>query len=98
MPFPIYRQIFHPKNMDAGSIPGLRLRWNKNEQFSVENLFVCECKNSEELTKYFTYGLKNRVSSAHKLNMKSSRSHSILTIRVESFSNLNPTHLLCSKI
>ena len=30
--------------------------------------------------------------------MQSSRSHSILTIRLESFANDNPTHSLVSKI
>ena len=30
--------------------------------------------------------------------MSSSRSHSILTIRLESFSHKNPTHILSSKI
>ena len=48
--------------------------------------------------KYFQYGLKNRINSAHKLNVQSSRSHSILTIKIESFNHSNPSHILCSKI
>jgi len=28
-----------------GMQTGLRLRWNKDEQFSVENLFIFECHN-----------------------------------------------------
>lgn len=31
----------------SSNINGLRLRWNKDEQFSVENLFVFECKNQD---------------------------------------------------
>lgn len=87
----------NPKTLGS-NVGGLRLRWNKDEEFSVENLFVFECKNSEELIKYFLLGLKNRINSSHKLNMSSSRSHSILTIRLESFHHKNPTHVLCSKI
>ena len=50
------------------------------------------------MMKYFLYGLKNRISSAHKLNVQSSRSQSILTIRIESFDHSNPTSILSSKI
>lgn len=32
-------------SMNAPQIEGLRLRWNKDEQFTVENLFLFECKN-----------------------------------------------------
>ena len=87
----------NPKTVGS-NVGGLRLRWNKDEEFTVENLFVFECKTADELMKYFLYGLKNRINSSHKLNMSSSRSHSILTIRVESFYHNNPTHVLCSKI
>lgn len=48
--------------------------------------------------KFFLYGLKNRISSSHRLNMQSSRSHSILTIRIESFDNEDPGIVLASKI
>lgn len=48
--------------------------------------------------KYFLYGLKNRINSSHKLNMSSSRSHSILTIRLESFHHSDPNHILSSKL
>lgn len=71
--------------MMNNQIEGLRLRWNKDEQFSVENLFVFECKNVEECFKYFWSGVKNRINASHKLNVQSSRSHSILTLRIESF-------------
>ena len=33
---------------------------------------------------FFQFGVKNRVTASHKLNLASSRSHSILTLRVES--------------
>lgn len=87
----------NPRNLSS-NLEGLRLRWNKHEQFSVENLFVFECRNAEELNKYFAAGLKNRATASHRLNMSSSRSHSILTIRVESFDTRRPTSILTSKI
>lgn len=38
----------NPKNLEAGQVgAGLRMRWNKDDQFSVENLFICECKTYE---------------------------------------------------
>lgn len=49
----------------------------------MENLFVFECRDEVELLKYITIGLKNRISAAHKLNLQSSRSHSVLSIKVE---------------
>jgi len=69
-------------NLGQG-VEGLRLRWNKDEQFTVENLFVFECRDEHELLRYVSTGLKNRISAAHKLNLQSSRSHSILSIRIE---------------
>ncbi len=57
-----------------------------------------ECKTQEELMKFFLYGLKNRISSCHRLNMQSSRSHSIMSIRIESFDNNEPSQALFSKI
>jgi kinesin family protein 4/21/27 len=69
---------------DGFATGGLRLRWNSEEQFSVENLFVCECKSADEVMDFFRMGVRNRVTATHKLNWASSRSHSILTLRVES--------------
>lgn len=36
--------------------PGLRLRWNAREQFSVENLFKFECKTADEVLQHFKAG------------------------------------------
>ena len=76
---------------------GLRLRWSKDQQFTVENLFLFECKNEAELLKYFQAGLKNRISATHKLNLQSSRSQSILSIKLESFENNDPSQLRSSR-
>lgn len=31
-------------------MPGLRIRWTKDEDFYVENLFLCECYNATEVS------------------------------------------------
>lgn len=48
--------------------------------------------------KHFSAGLKNRINASHKLNVQSSRSHSILTIRIDSFDHFNQGNILSSKI
>ncbi|KAL4444535.1 hypothetical protein ABPG74_016828 [Tetrahymena malaccensis] len=71
----------------AGIAPqGLKLRWNAREQFQVENLFVFDIKNPKEAQNYFLQGVKNRITAQHKLNMTSSRSHTIFTITVQTYS------------
>lgn len=32
------------RNVGSSNVEGLRLRWSKDEQFTVENMFVFECK------------------------------------------------------
>lgn len=48
--------------------------------------------------KYFSSGLKNRINASHKLNVMSSRSHSIFSIKIQSFQHNNPSHIRVSKI
>ena len=59
---------------------GLKIRWTKESQFQVENLFIFECLSADDAVKYFQQGLTNKVVASHKLNHASSRSHSIFTI------------------
>jgi hypothetical protein len=63
---------------------GLRIRWSKEEQFAVENLYAVECPSAVEAINVYNYGIKNRIMATHKLNIASSRSHTILTITVKS--------------
>jgi kinesin family protein 4/21/27 len=60
----------------------LRIRWNKQEQFSVENLYSIECKTVKEAIDAYNSGIKNRVMAKHKLNISSSRSHTIFTVTI----------------
>ena len=48
--------------------------------------------------KHFSAGLKNRISASHRLNLQSSRSHSILTIRIDSFDHMNGGGTLSSRL
>lgn len=64
---------------------GMRIRWTKKDQFVVENLYVFECQGSEEASKLFKFGSKNKILASHNLNEFSSRSHSIFTLTIESY-------------
>ena len=90
--------LLNPLQLPKQNSQGLRLRWSPKEQFQVENLFVFECKNASEAFDYFYYGLKNKIMASHKLNQASSRSHSILSLRVESTDLMNTENTVVSKI
>ena len=62
---------------------GLKLKWNKHDVYTVENLLTVECENAEEILHIFHYGLQNKIIGSHKMNLTSSRSHTIFSITVE---------------
>lgn len=39
----------HAAIAKGGRVPGLRVRWTKDDDFYVENLFLCECGRPEEV-------------------------------------------------
>ena len=61
-------------------------------------MYIFECADEGDLQKYFQIGLKNRISASHKLNLQSSRSHSILTIRIDSYDRTGEEGVLSSKL
>ena len=63
--------------------PGLKLKWNKNDVFSVENLYTFECKSIDDVLALYHFGIKNKVIASHNMNNSSSRSHSMLSLTVE---------------
>ena len=67
---------------------GLKIRF-RNGNFSVENLYTSECKSKEDVYRLFHFGLNNRIVAAHRLNHASSRSHSLLTLTLESVDTNN---------
>ena len=50
----------------------------------MENLFMMECETSEDLMIVLEEGLKNRQVGAHSMNDYSSRSHTMLTVYLDS--------------
>ena len=77
---------------------GLRIRWNKKEQFAVENLYVFECNSVEEIMHLFHTGIKNKIVASHNLNHASSRSHAIFSITVETVDPSNHDNVVTSKL
>jgi kinesin family protein 4/21/27 len=62
--------------------PGLKLKLVK-DIFTVENLYVFECKTAEDVLALYHFGLKNKVVASHNMNNASSRSHTMLKLSVE---------------
>ncbi len=82
--------LLNPAQLSQGTDSmGLKLRY-KSGAFTVDNLYTFECKTEKDVFDLFHFGLQNRVVAAHKLNHASSRSHSILTLTVESTDPQNP--------
>lgn len=46
----------------------------------------------------FHFGIKNKVIGSHKMNLTSSRSHSIFTITLEQIEAQNPDNVIISKL
>lgn len=78
--------------------PGLKLKWNTNDVFTVENLYTFECKSVEDVMALYHFGIKNKVISSHNLNNASSRSHSMLTLTVEQVDMSNIDNIVVSKL
>lgn len=78
--------------------PGLKLKWNKNDVFSVENLYTFECKSVDDVMALYHFGIKNKVVASHNMNTQSSRSHSMLSLTVECVNVANPDNTVVSKL
>ena len=80
-----YIQIYQEKIYDLlnPNKRALKLRWSKEQDFQVENLFSIECLSSEELLAQYLAGGRHREIGSTGANETSSRSHCIFTVRVE---------------
>ena len=56
-----------------------------------------QCISLEEAMKVYHKGASKRIIGKHRMNNSSSRSHTILTIKVESWKNEFPENILTSK-
>lgn len=62
---------------------GLKLKWNQYDVYTVENLMNVECESVDEILHLYHYGIQNKTMGSHRMNMTSSRSHTIFSITVE---------------
>ena len=69
--------------LDFEGVPGLKVKLNPlNDEVTIENVYLFECKDADDAFNYFYKGLKNKIMSSHNMNNSSSRSHCILTFKV----------------
>lgn len=78
--------------------PGLKLKWNHYDVYTVENLFTYEVSTYEQVLDLFHLGLKNKIIGTHKMNASSSRSHSLFTFTLEQVEPSNPDNVILSKL
>jgi len=85
--FASFLQIYNEKIYDLLNMKNatditapLRLRWSKEDQFTVDGLYMGECNNMDNLLMLYNNGIKNRYTATHKMNIASSRSHTIFSI------------------
>ncbi|CAG9319441.1 unnamed protein product [Blepharisma stoltei] len=83
----LYKENIYDLLNPAHTKAGLKLRWNKHEEFYVENVFMHPCHTAQEVLTYYHQGLKNKIMASHNVNAASSRSHSILSLIVEAVNN-----------
>lgn len=74
-------QVFDLLNLTSTSLP---VRWKPGKGFFVQDLFVVECQSLEDVMEVVCEGHRNRRVGSHEMNKDSSRSHSILTLYIES--------------
>ncbi|KAA0191626.1 hypothetical protein HAZT_HAZT002275 [Hyalella azteca] len=84
-----YLEIYNEKVIDLLNIgtnnKPLQVRWSKKRRgFFVENLFSIECSELDDLLAVLEEGLRNRAVASHNMNEYSSRSHTILTVTINS--------------
>ncbi|XP_035789983.1 kinesin-like protein KIF12 isoform X1 [Anopheles albimanus] len=84
-----FLEIYNEKVIDLLN-PGsarkpLAVRWSKKSRgFFVENLFMVDCEELDDLLAVLEEGMRNRHVGSHLMNDYSSRSHTILTVNITS--------------
>ncbi|KAJ9522033.1 hypothetical protein QJQ45_005071 [Haematococcus lacustris] len=84
----------------GGAGPGvpLRMRWSRDHEFYLENLFRVECSSAAEVMDQYRAGVASKVMASHKLNAASSRSHALLTLTVDSAPLGSPGEAVSAKL
>ncbi|KAG5673283.1 hypothetical protein PVAND_003343 [Polypedilum vanderplanki] len=85
-----FLEIYNEKVIDllnpgAARKKPLAVRWSKKLRgFYVENLFLVDCEELDDLLAVLEEGMRNRSVGSHLMNDHSSRSHTILTVHITS--------------
>ncbi|XP_015760237.1 PREDICTED: kinesin-like protein KIF12 [Acropora digitifera] len=86
-----YLEVYNEKVQDllnpSSARDSLPVRWSRSRGFYVENLFFVECDTIDDLTAVLEEGLSNRQVGSHMMNDHSSRSHSMLTVYIDTESS-----------
>jgi len=69
---------------------GLKLKWNQYDVYEVPNLIQVEISCYDDIMTLFHHGIRNKIIGSHRMNMNSSRSHTIFSITVEQIHAKNP--------
>ncbi|KAI8921373.1 P-loop containing nucleoside triphosphate hydrolase protein, partial [Powellomyces hirtus] len=81
-----YLEIYNEHVQDLMSLTNtvsLPVRFQASRGFYVENLLVLDCHAIDDCVAVLQEGLRNRTTRAHQLNEHSSRSHSIMTVYID---------------
>ncbi|XP_065054952.1 kinesin-II 85 kDa subunit-like isoform X1 [Rhopilema esculentum] len=83
-----YLEVYNEKVKDllnpSTARESLPVRWSSTKGFYVENLFMMECETLEDFMAVLEEGLENRKVGGHAMNDHSSRSHTMLTVYIDS--------------
>ncbi|XP_025201494.1 kinesin-like protein KIF12 [Melanaphis sacchari] len=97
-----FLEIYNEKVIDLLN-PGtvrkpLDVRWSrKARNFYVDNLFMVDCEELDDLQAVLEEGMKNRTVGSHNMNENSSRSHTMLTVYITSEQQLSEDGVFITK-
>eukprot|EP00899_Mesostigma_viride_P015158 jgi/Mesvir1/23643/Mv18314-RA.4 len=81
-----YLEIYNEQVNDLLRLenPARQVRFSATQGFYVQDLLTVDCDSIEDVFSVMSEGARNRKVGSHELNQDSSRSHSIMTVHVES--------------
>ncbi|XP_022168370.1 kinesin-like protein KIF12 [Myzus persicae] len=97
-----FLEIYNEKVIDLLN-PGtvrkpLEVRWSrKARNFYVDNLFMVDCEELDDLQAVLEEGMKNRTVGSHNMNECSSRSHTMLTVYITSEQQISEDGVFITK-
>ena len=89
--------LLNESTLSQQSKTSLKLKWNTHDVYTVENLTQVEITKFDEILDCYNTGVKNKAIGTHKMNLSSSRSHTVFTITLEQVKVSNPDNTIVSK-